>query len=254
MHTYHGDGAVNLLRNDNGSLRMKLHGFCKVEVSLEIQPKLGRGAEALCQAQGRICRDGSLTMHNSGDAIGWDAKHGRQLRHAQVVGADELFQENFAGGDIVDHGGTSVIVYDFNIKSVAFSKLKANPKLVIHSNAVLAFAVAGQGLKVIGRGNAKVAQLHRRIQHPQLAKSYPFKGAEFATGLAMKNHFGLLATERSDHGSNNIFLRFMSSVKISTEEKGKGVKGKGVRNLFIDQMSVLVGSIHAPSPSNQPWR
>jgi hypothetical protein len=52
-----------------------------------------------------------------------------------------------------------VIVNNFNIRRAFTGPKKANPPLVVYSNAELAVAVASQSLETISRGNTQIIQL-----------------------------------------------------------------------------------------------
>lgn len=57
-----------------------------------------------------------------------------------------------------------MVIHDFSFMRVAITPHKAQPVLVINSNAVLALAVPGQCLQAISRGNAQIVQVTRRVQ------------------------------------------------------------------------------------------
>lgn len=49
-----------------------------------------------------------------------------------------------------------VIVRDFHTMSVSLAPFKADSKLVVDSNAVLAFAVSGEGFQAVSREGTKI--------------------------------------------------------------------------------------------------
>jgi hypothetical protein len=62
-----------------------------------------------------------------------------------------------------------VVVCDFNIFSASIGPAKADPKLIIDSDAVLSGAVPDKRLKPVARRRTKIGQRHSGIKHVQLA-------------------------------------------------------------------------------------
>jgi len=61
-----------------------------------------------------------------------------------------------------------MIIDDFDIRRSSGGPSKANAELIIHSDAVLACAVAFQHFKVVARRHTEVLQLAGNLQLPQL--------------------------------------------------------------------------------------
>ena len=62
-----------------------------------------------------------------------------------------------------------MVIDDFYLLRAQCRPVKANAKLVVYTNAVLACAIATQGFKAIARRRSKVAQLMRGVQLLQFA-------------------------------------------------------------------------------------
>jgi hypothetical protein len=67
-----------------------------------------------------------------------------------------------------------VVVHDFDVIGIRVSPSKANPPLVVDSNAVLASPIASQGFEAITGRHPEVLKRHRGVQHQQLASRYSF--------------------------------------------------------------------------------
>ena len=66
-----------------------------------------------------------------------------------------------------------MVVHDLNVVRVFALPAEANPILIVHSDAVLAGAVAPQWLKPVAGRQLQVAQLLRAIQLRELAERHP---------------------------------------------------------------------------------
>jgi hypothetical protein len=63
-------------------------------------------------------------------------------------------------------GVSSVVIDDLDIVSVSLLPDKANPKLIIDPDAVLAVAVPLQSFQPVSRGALQVLERSRGVQHP----------------------------------------------------------------------------------------
>lgn len=52
-------------------------GKAEFVAALKIQPKFCTRAKEMSEAQGQIAGNGPLTIHNPGDAVGWDGELAR---------------------------------------------------------------------------------------------------------------------------------------------------------------------------------
>jgi len=64
-----------------------------------------------------------------------------------------------------------VVVNYLDFECVSFPPNKAQAKLVINANAMLAFTVTGKLLKVITRWDLQILYLDRAMQYTELLKS-----------------------------------------------------------------------------------
>jgi len=77
-------------------------------------------------------------------------------------------------GERFGHGASplplrdSVIVDNFDIVSIRVDPAKANPVLIVHTNAVLALSVFAQGFQAVAGGDRKVIQFEGRVQDRKL--------------------------------------------------------------------------------------
>jgi len=60
-----------------------------------------------------------------------------------------------------------VIIHDFDIVSIAFAPNKADTKLIVDANAMLANSVAGEWFKPVAGWNHQFHKLHYAMQDSQ---------------------------------------------------------------------------------------
>lgn len=149
-------------------------GGAKVVLRLQIDPALRVGVEERGQAQGGVCRDGSLAMH---DFIDPARRHADGLGQCVLADAhrhQKLLIQNLArmGPCELGHGVLSVVIDDLYIVCVVggFIPLEADAPLVIDANAVLPFAVALQCFQAIAGRHAKKVDAVRGVQQSELAQ------------------------------------------------------------------------------------
>jgi hypothetical protein len=65
-----------------------------------------------------------------------------------------------------------MIVNDFNILGFDLSPSKANTKMVVYSDAVLAFSISFQRFKPVSGRHSKVLKMSRDLELPQLSVGY----------------------------------------------------------------------------------
>jgi hypothetical protein len=107
-----------------------------------------------------------------------------------------------------------MIVNDLNVRRVTVTPPETDPPLLVNPDAVLAFAIAFQGLELIRAWNKKVLQISSRIQLLQLHQRPLLNVARKPLGvLATPDSLSLLATKGLDH--RNIVTRGISNVKRS---------------------------------------
>jgi hypothetical protein len=96
-----------------------------------------------------------------------------------------------------------VAIGDFNIFSASIGPAKADPKLIIDSDAVLSCAVPNKRLKPIARRRTEIGQRHSGIEHVQLPyRDFGDVTPTLAATYQVKR-FGLCVAERSDwHNAN----------------------------------------------------
>jgi hypothetical protein len=92
-----------------------------------------------------------------------------------------------------------VIVYNLHILRTFLCPAETNPKLIIHSNAVLSFAPGPQSFQVIsGRGAQKLYCLGR-VKLYQLANRDIRNARKLLTSSSLEQCLRIGATEAPDH-------------------------------------------------------
>jgi hypothetical protein len=128
------------------------------------------------------------------------------LAHADVV--EKLLLQNFTGmrvAKLAHEMFLSVIVHDLDIFDIALGPSEADTPLIVDADAHLSGAVPFQGFEPIGRRIAEVIDRRRSIKLAEFAQRAILNIArKLAAGLALPDSFGLLASERSDHGRHRL--------------------------------------------------
>jgi hypothetical protein len=94
-----------------------------------------------------------------------------------------------------------MIVDQLDIKSVTVVPTKADAKLIVHSDAVLAASVTVQGLQSITRRRPQVRQVRRRVDEQELAMCLSLNlNRKRPAALAAKDSLGIFVGERLNHG------------------------------------------------------
>src|SRR6516225_543020 len=94
---------------------------------------------------------------------------------------------------------SSMIIYDLNIKRVAFLEAKTDAPLIVDADAPLTFAVATQGFQSVAGRHAKIVERMGVLDHLQLALGDSCKCLEPPWALPLEQRLGVLATEGFDH-------------------------------------------------------
>jgi hypothetical protein len=92
-----------------------------------------------------------------------------------------------------------VIIDNLDVVRITVTPNKADAILIIDANAVLTLATSTESLKAIAGKNAKVVELMRGLQLRQLPLDYPSDLLKPLGALTIKESFGFLAAERTDH-------------------------------------------------------
>ena len=92
-----------------------------------------------------------------------------------------------------------MVVHDLNLKSIGFNPAEADPPLIVHPDAVLPPAVAGQVLQPIPGDRSEIGNHHRRMDLVQPSFSDTRDTLKPAAELAPKDPLGLVVPERPNH-------------------------------------------------------
>ncbi len=119
-------------------------GNFEVKIHLQAQPERGGISEIYRQPQGGVSRDAAFAMDNFIDSTGGNAQSAPKVILANLHGFEELFEENLTGMYRFDffHVLSLVIIYNLDIAGMAIHPFKADPPLLIDSEAVLPLSLA----------------------------------------------------------------------------------------------------------------
>jgi len=92
-----------------------------------------------------------------------------------------------------------VVVNDLNLLWPGFRPDKAEPELVVDTDAVLAMAVSPERLQAIAWWNQKVVEASGGIQDGELAEGHASEASKPPHRLSLKEGLGVAATKRPDH-------------------------------------------------------
>src|SRR5690606_26202288 len=96
----------------------------------------------------------------------------------------------------------SVLVGDLDLVGVAATPHEADAPLVVDADAVLALAVAVQGLKPVARRNAEVPELRGGVEHHELAVGTRQEvGGQPPNALPAEYPLGVVVGEGLDHAA-----------------------------------------------------
>ncbi|MEN9808240.1 MAG: hypothetical protein RL756_2760, partial [Pseudomonadota bacterium] len=96
-------------------------------------------------------------------------------------------------------GNSSVVIHDFYVEHIAFAPNKAEPPLIINSDAVLARTISAQQFETIPGRRAKELDGCCRMQKRELARCHRTDGPKPTHRLTAEQSFGVLAAEVPDH-------------------------------------------------------
>lgn len=99
-----------------------------------------------------------------------------------------------------------MVVHDFDLIGVAIAPYKANPPLIVDSNAVLTRAVTAQPFQAVSWKRRQSLQVAGRIQHVELAKRRVIDGTKPSAGQTAKKALGLVAPKGLNHSVESITL------------------------------------------------
>ena|SRR5438105_2301579 len=93
-----------------------------------------------------------------------------------------------------------MMIHNFDLVGVCVMPAKANPPLVIYSDAVLAFTVAFQRLQPVSRWDQQLSKFRSRMEHKKLSTRDTLDVLRKSSrDLGRENSFGFRAGEAQDH-------------------------------------------------------
>lgn len=96
-----------------------------------------------------------------------------------------------------------MIIHDHDVFSTYVRPTEAKAKLLVNTNAVLAFAVSFQSFQSISRRNSQIVELARDLQLPQLASRHGRDIRKSPDTRALGKCLRIGTLKRLDHGANS---------------------------------------------------
>lgn len=93
-----------------------------------------------------------------------------------------------------------MIVDDLDVEGIGPDPAKADPPLIVDTDAVLPETIGGDLLQTVGWRNSEVGEARGSVQHDKLAKCDAKEiRREFANPLPTEQPFGVGVTKAADH-------------------------------------------------------
>jgi hypothetical protein len=92
-----------------------------------------------------------------------------------------------------------MVVDDFDIIGMALPPDKAEPPLVVDTDAVLPFAVASQGFQPVARRDSQIPQTPGTVQVEEFSARDPFESPEPGDIDVVEQRFRVAAPKGTDH-------------------------------------------------------
>jgi hypothetical protein len=172
-------------------------------MGLQIHPTLRIRSEKPGKPQGRIGCNGPFPCNDFSDA---------PLRHANALGKPvlsdvhglkEFFPQDFAGMNqrhVSFHGSPSMIIGDFDLMGMILFPGKADPPLVIDSDAPLAFSIPAKFLQAVPPRDPQERQGRGAVNQGQFAQGHPqYVPGQARNKCALKELFRFFAAKKLNH-------------------------------------------------------
>ena len=194
------------LFRQSGSEMIALH--LKVVARLQIEPKPITRAKIPRQPQGTICADGPGAMHDLVDSSRRHTDIPGQPVLGQAERLEKIGREDFAGmygiqlatSHAIPSSNVLMIVNDLNFVRIAILPPEADAPLLIHTNTVLAGAIAPELLQAIPRRHAEIVELLGRIHRHKFAQHRALKIRRIASDpLPSEQSLGVTIGEGVNH-------------------------------------------------------
>jgi len=194
------------LFRQSGSEMIALH--LKVVARLQIEPKPITRAKIPRQPQGTICADGPGAMHDLVDSSRRHTDIPGQPVLGQAERLEKIRREDFAGmygvqlasSHAIPSSNVLMIVNDLNFVRIAILPPEADAPLLIHTNTVLAGAIAPELLQAIPRRHAEIVELLGRIHRHKFAQHRALKIRRIASDpLPSEQSLGVTIGEGVNH-------------------------------------------------------
>jgi hypothetical protein len=92
-----------------------------------------------------------------------------------------------------------MVIHNLDIVSVSVAPHETHTPLIVNPDAMLAGAIAFEGLQSVARGRCQVSQLRGNIELPKLALRHPSDRTIPRHLFPAMKPLGLLRPERPDH-------------------------------------------------------
>jgi hypothetical protein len=170
--------------------------------ALQIQPKLGRRAEEMRQAQSGVAGDGPLSLQNLCDTVGGNIELPRQRRRANLQFPQFLGEVLSRMNCHYAHHRSLLMVIDYlyvGRAACATFPFKANPPTDIDADAKLTFPIALQQFEMIAGERRKVLKTHSCFQPVQLQPGGVFNAGKRLYWLTTRESPGSFVPVAEDH-------------------------------------------------------
>jgi len=194
------------LFRQSGSEMIALH--LEVVACLQIEPKPITRAKIPRQPQGTICGDGPGAMHDLVDSSRRHTDIPGQPVLGQAERLEKIRREDFAGmygvqlasSHAIPSSNVLMIVNDLNFVRIAILPPEADAPLVVHTNTVLAGAIAPELLQSIPRRHAEIVELLGRIHRHKFSQHRALKIRRIASDpLSSEQPLGVTIGEGVNH-------------------------------------------------------
>jgi hypothetical protein len=94
-----------------------------------------------------------------------------------------------------------MVVHNLYVHGIRFNPTEADSPLVVYSNAVLTYPIAGEGLQTVPRNRSQIGDRHGCMDLIQLSLRNSGNMLEPAAEFPTEDGLALLVPERPDHSS-----------------------------------------------------
>src|SRR6266542_6079370 len=246
--------------------------YLKIEARLEVEPEAFRRAEEPRQAQSRVGRDRSLTVHDLVDPAGRHAEVLRQTILSKAERLQKILVQHFARMHRTQplHGHRLLLVVIDNLDFVRIAPLpsKTDPPLVVDANAVLAQSITRQLFEPVARRHTQVIQRGRCVELDELPERDSVnRRRQLPDGLPVEETLRVLVPEAADHlgiltrdvnsvnpAAGNRLVCSVTSRRALHDFSSRSISFGPIRFPALPRAAAGGGSLHPASSSTRAVR